>query len=142
MKIPKLNKLQKIFVVAIICLLVSTITVYALTTWTHTFTWTVTNRSFEVYTDASYTTKWNDELTDFLGTDLATEVQIFYFNNSGNVPVKISASDIMLLGASVSWDTRSITLTNTGDHGTMTLTINSFTETGSYQFQFTASAPP
>lgn len=48
-----MDKLRKIFVVALICLVVSTIAVYALTSWTKTFTWSA---DFQVYHEDKSTT--------------------------------------------------------------------------------------
>lgn len=131
-----------IFAVAMICLVASSIAAFALTQWTHDYTWTITSRSFEVYTDNTYLTQWNSGINENLGLDPATKVQTFYFNNTGNVAVKISVEGETLLGALASWTPdKFITLTSTGQLGNLTLTLSSFTDTGSYHFEFNALAP-
>jgi len=131
-----MEKLSKIFIVACLLLLISSLTVLAYTTWTHTYTWTVTKtKEFKVYSDSGYSLEWQTGLSDSLGTDPSTPfIKIFYFKSFANSQITITAT-ITQTGTSIasySWNpaSGSITLPSNGDTGSMELTISSFGSTG------------
>jgi hypothetical protein len=131
-----------IVIIASVSILALCIAALAVIDWSHDYSWGA--RGFAVYTDGSYTTKWDSGLLEDLGANPADKTQTFYFNNTGTVPVKISVTVETLLGATANWiPAKSIILTNTGDLGNLALTLNNFdiNIAGSYHFVFTASAP-
>lgn len=138
-----MDKLRKIFVVAMICLVVSTIAVYALGSWTKTFTWQKSTLSFAVYTDAGLSIPWALG-NEALGVIADPTSKTFYIKNDGTVPVKVSVTGESIIGATASWDpvSKSVTISVVGSSTSMTLTLSAFTQTDcNYTFTFTASIP-
>jgi hypothetical protein len=130
-----MDKLRKIFAVAMICLVVSSIAVYALSiSWTHYINWAVGEvTTFDVFHNELLTQPW-------LPTENTTALtEEYWINNTGNVKLRVTASGIILSGiASVTWDPATpIIDIPVGAKGNMTIRITQTTATGTCQVSFT-----
>ena len=88
-----MDKLRKIFVAAMICLIVSTIAVYAYSSVIVNLTWTwQTTQSFKVFSDPQHLTELTQSSNLDLGTFNLTSTigsRIFYFHNDGDQSLTI-----------------------------------------------------
>lgn len=124
-----MNKLRIVFAAAMICLVVSSIAVYALTSWTKTFTW---GSGFQVYHE-DQTTVWAED-PEILNSSTNTN---FWVLSVADFPITVNVNYIVKFNCTDSWTSLSQTIpSHEGRWFNLTLTPDLNEPNGCYSFTF------
>jgi hypothetical protein len=122
-KVIKMDKLRKIFIAAMISLVVSSIAVYALTSWTHTFNWNLTaTTDFKVFDNATGQEITTSGSTPSISNGYSITYKIW---NIGNVRIRVTGAVSFSLGsATTAWNPSNFVDIDPNQNQTLTLTFN------------------
>ena len=110
--------------------------VVAASYWHMEITWTLENTAIGVYKDSALMIPWDHTLA--LTGVTSPQTFDFYIKNEGNVPVDVTVTNEVIVGAAATWTPTSISNLAPGTNLKMTLTLT-LTSDGSYNFDFASN---